>query len=180
MARVYQLLDRLRSGPWVAGLTGQPSTAYLAGLIGAGVRSVAYVPIGEPGDPIGLLIVGAADPDVAYLERLLPDLVEYAAISAAHLGQAIANRRAISDARTAIERDIRQRRFKPVFQPIFDIDRNEAIGYEALTRFTDGRPPDVVFAEAEAVGLGIELEHTTLDGDIQELVYRPTLHVSRP
>jgi EAL domain-containing protein (putative c-di-GMP-specific phosphodiesterase class I) len=37
------------------------------------------------------------------------------------------------------------------------------VGYEALTRFEDGRSPDVVFAEAEAVGLGLDLETATLE-----------------
>jgi EAL domain-containing protein (putative c-di-GMP-specific phosphodiesterase class I) len=32
------------------------------------------------------------------------------------------------------------------------------LGYEALTRFTDGTPPDVMFARATRAGLGPELE----------------------
>ena len=52
--------------------------------------------------------------------------------------------------------------FGPVFQPIVDLRRDEIVGYEALTRFTDGTNPEVLFVEAAAVGLGVELEMATL------------------
>ena len=45
-----------------------------------------------------------------------------------------------------------------VFQPIFDLDEMKVVGAEALARFADARRPDLVFAEAESVGLGRELE----------------------
>jgi EAL domain-containing protein (putative c-di-GMP-specific phosphodiesterase class I) len=57
---------------------------------------------------------------------------------------------------------IARRAFGPVFQPIVDLRRDEIVGYEALTRFTDGANPEVLFAEAAAVGLGLELEIATL------------------
>ncbi len=46
------------------------------------------------------------------------------------------------------------------FQPIVDVGGGEVIGFEALTRFTatPARGPDVWFAEAAGVGLGVELE----------------------
>lgn len=43
-----------------------------------------------------------------------------------------------------------------------DLKNVRIIGYEALTRFDDGTPPDEHFSAAEAVGLGIVLEATTL------------------
>jgi EAL domain-containing protein (putative c-di-GMP-specific phosphodiesterase class I) len=49
-----------------------------------------------------------------------------------------------------------------VFQPIVDLRRGTIVGYEALTRFTDGVAPDVRFAEAQEVGLGGRLEMATL------------------
>jgi EAL domain-containing protein (putative c-di-GMP-specific phosphodiesterase class I) len=47
-----------------------------------------------------------------------------------------------------------------VLQPIASIGDGSLSGYEALSRFNhpDGRTPDVWFADAEAVGRGIELE----------------------
>lgn len=49
-----------------------------------------------------------------------------------------------------------------VLQPIVDLGTGRPVGYEALSRFTDatGAPqrPDHVFAEAQELGLGVELE----------------------
>lgn len=43
-------------------------------------------------------------------------------------------------------------------QPITRLDTGEWIGVEALARFADARRPDLWFAEAEEVGLGVDLE----------------------
>lgn len=45
----------------------------------------------------------------------------------------------------------------------------EVAGYEALARFPDGRTPDVVFAEANRCGLGLELELHALEGALAQL-----------
>jgi PAS domain S-box-containing protein len=49
---------------------------------------------------------------------------------------------------------------RPVFQPIVNIRTNQTNGWEALSRFDRApyRPPDQWFAEADAVGLGSQLE----------------------
>jgi EAL domain-containing protein (putative c-di-GMP-specific phosphodiesterase class I) len=49
-----------------------------------------------------------------------------------------------------------------VFQPIVDLNQLACVGYEALARFPDGRPPDIWFAEARAVGLDKMLEMAAL------------------
>lgn len=53
--------------------------------------------------------------------------------------------------------------FHPVFQPIYALNDGRLLAVEALTRFvTDpAYTPDVWFAEAAAVGLGVELELVT-------------------
>ena len=45
-----------------------------------------------------------------------------------------------------------------VFQPIVDLATLRVVGYEALSRFASDRPADQWYAEAQAVGLGVELE----------------------
>jgi EAL domain-containing protein (putative c-di-GMP-specific phosphodiesterase class I) len=63
-----------------------------------------------------------------------------------------------------IRQVLNAREFTMVFQPVVDLRSNEIVGAEALARFQPGpyRPPDVWFAEAHRVGLGIELEHAAV------------------
>src|SRR5439155_12883254 len=55
-------------------------------------------------------------------------------------------------------------RLRIVFQPIVSTDTGRMVGAEALSRFDAFNPadlpdpPDVVFADAATVGLGVELE----------------------
>jgi EAL domain-containing protein (putative c-di-GMP-specific phosphodiesterase class I) len=59
-----------------------------------------------------------------------------------------------------VERAIDDRAFTMVFQPIFDLDGGAIVGMEALARFSElpQRTPTVWIAEAEAVGLLMDLE----------------------
>jgi EAL domain-containing protein (putative c-di-GMP-specific phosphodiesterase class I)/DNA-binding NarL/FixJ family response regulator len=56
------------------------------------------------------------------------------------------------------------------FQPIFDLAGRAIVGYEALARFAGEppRPPDVWFAEAASLGLGVDLELTAVRMAIAE------------
>ena len=45
-----------------------------------------------------------------------------------------------------------------VYQPIVEMSSRRPVGYEALSRFGDGTPPDQWFAMADRVGLGLDLE----------------------
>lgn len=60
--------------------------------------------------------------------------------------------------------------FNSVFQPIYDLDDGELLAVEALTRFHDTlppQPPDVWFARAAQVGLGVEFELATLEAALE-------------
>jgi EAL domain-containing protein (putative c-di-GMP-specific phosphodiesterase class I) len=65
-----------------------------------------------------------------------------------------------SAARARVQAVLADDALRIVFQPIFDLATGRAIGAEALARFDTEprRPPNVWFAEAAAVGLGVELE----------------------
>lgn len=52
--------------------------------------------------------------------------------------------------------------FRSVFQPIVDIHTGAAVGFEALTRFDDGLPPELRFVEADRVAMGTALEVATM------------------
>lgn len=76
-----------------------------------------------------------------------------------------------TEERTArIERAVAGHGWHLVFQPIVDLASREVTGVEALARFTDPPgPPQAWFAEAAAVGLGVELELSAADAALRAL-----------
>jgi len=48
--------------------------------------------------------------------------------------------------------------FFTVFQPVVDLGTGEPVGYEALCRFADGRPPQERLDAASSSGLGVDLD----------------------
>lgn len=76
--------------------------------------------------------------------------------------------------RAEIEAIIARGDFAPVFQPIVELESRATVGYEALTRFADGTPPDVRFGQADVLGLGLELEAATLEAAFRASKTLPT------
>jgi PAS domain S-box-containing protein len=163
-ARTRHLRARAAEGAWVEvwvarreyGLYGQELKA-------AGVRATGYAPLRHAGRAVGVLGVGTRDPrGVHVLERHLTALSHFGVLASGLLGPGLAAHQRDADLRAEIERIIADRAFSPVFQPIVRLAGREPIWYEALTRFADGSPPEGRFADAYAIGLGVELEAATL------------------
>jgi len=79
------------------------------------------------------------------------------------------------ETRSRVDRFLGGRGISHVFQPVFDITNGDCFAVEALARFS-GRPkrtPDVWFAEAHALGLGIELEIASVKGALSALPLLP-------
>ena len=74
----------------------------------------------------------------------------------------VARARRLAEARERIEATLASGTFGPVFQPVVDLITGSTVGYEALTRFSDGHRPDEMFAAALECGLGSRLETATL------------------
>jgi EAL domain-containing protein (putative c-di-GMP-specific phosphodiesterase class I) len=74
-----------------------------------------------------------------------------------------------------VERAIEDRAFRIVFQPIFDLESGDVVGMEALARFSDlpERPPNVWIAEAEAVGMLLDLELALAKAALDQLEALP-------
>ena len=70
------------------------------------------------------------------------------------------NLQALRDQLVRVQAALQGDCLRPVYQPIVNIHTNQPSGWEALSRFNLApyRPPDQWFAEAEAVGLGGQLE----------------------
>ena len=162
--RSAYLRERITQGPWVE--TWVAPTAdhpYGETFHLLGIRAFAYLPLTLGEDTQGLLAVGSAAPDaIAQLTEQLPALQDFAAIAGALLGPRLAGQAGIDRRRAAVRAIIDAAAFMPTFQPICTLTDRRTIGYEALTRFADMRRPDLQFAEARAVGLGIDLELATL------------------
>jgi EAL domain-containing protein (putative c-di-GMP-specific phosphodiesterase class I) len=77
--------------------------------------------------------------------------------------------------RDAVKRVDRARmNLKTVFQPIVDLRQGHAVGAEALTRFGESRRPDEAFAEAAAIGMGVELELSAVRSALTNLRHLPS------
>jgi len=160
--RSAYLRERASHGPWIEQWGSRPGHPYNDVLLEQGIRSLAYVPIRRGEAVIGLLVATGTDGTELGLAECLPALVECAAVAGALLAPCLQARSAEALGTARIEAIIADRAFVPVFQPIVELETRTAVGYEALTRFADGAPPDRVFAEARACGLAIELETATL------------------
>lgn len=163
-SRSRYLRDRATAGPWVEWWTEDPTHPYNETMLGLGLRAIAYAPVAYEESVIGILAVGAAENDaMTQLSGQLGAIVDFADLAGALLGHRLGDRREARRLRTVVEAVIAERAFSIVFQPIVDLLRGRTVGSEALTRFTDGVPPDVRFADAAAVGLGLDLERATLE-----------------
>lgn len=79
------------------------------------------------------------------------------------------------EARNRVDRFLKGRGLTHLFQPVFDITNGECFAVEALARFS-GRPkrtPDLWFAEAHAMGIGVELEVVSVKRALSSLALLP-------
>jgi PAS domain S-box-containing protein len=166
--RLDYLRERAAGGPWVEAMRPPPSEYDSVGMaVSQALHSRAYAPFPGPGQTLGVIGIVAYDGAAANLlvERL-PALVTFGSIIGTLIRPGLkARRREVAD-RSALQEVIETRAFTPYFQPIVDLWDGSVVGHEALTRFTDGRPPNIVFGEAARAGLGIQLEAACLHASI--------------
>lgn len=167
-ARATYLYERALLGPWAEVWHARAADgAYGRQMVQAGIRAIAYAPIHNGEGLLGFVASGTRDKAYAlHLLKNLPAVSEFAGAASALLsGEFEADRRQ-ARAHKRIRRLLADRAFHPVFQPIIDLASCEAVGYEALTRFADGTPPDRMFAAAHAGGLGLDLEIACLTASL--------------
>jgi EAL domain-containing protein (putative c-di-GMP-specific phosphodiesterase class I)/DNA-binding response OmpR family regulator len=165
--------DRVGAGPWVG--------PYAAGF-GSSLRRVAtspltamaIVPMRTSTAMLGAIVVCTDMPDgVPFLAARLPTLESFGAVASALLAPAMLSRQRRGEVRGDLEAVLAEGAFEPVFQPVLDLSTGVTVGHEALTRFNDGTRPDRRFADAEAVGLGLELESACLSAAITAARHLP-------
>jgi PAS domain S-box-containing protein len=151
-------------GPWCRDLSepvlpaviGEPLMDALREL---GVTATGYVGFRWEGRLVGLVVVATKKSNgVLWLEPRLGALDELGSFAGSVMGHQSAQYTRQRRIRLEVQDIIDNRRFHPVFQPVVNTRTEEITGYEALTRFEDGRRPDVRVADAHSVGLGSVLE----------------------
>lgn len=161
--RSQHLRERAAEGPWIESWVPRSWHPYNELLTGLGDHLVAYAPMRFDGGLIGLLVIDAVESvDEATLSESLPALVEFADLAGVLIGRDVGERTEVRQSRERILQILAKVAFRPVFQPILDMKKGTVVGYEALTRFTDGVEPELRFGEASAVGLRLELEAATM------------------
>lgn len=163
-ARAAYLRERADRGPWAEEWRARPEDGTYGEMISAtGLHTAVYAPLRGAHGVVGVIGFGAHDPANAdrIVERL-PALATFGSIVGSLIAPALETRHREADARATIAATITAGAFTPFFQPIADLHSGAVVGYEALTRFTDGTPPDVLFGLADRAGIGLELEAATL------------------
>jgi EAL domain-containing protein (putative c-di-GMP-specific phosphodiesterase class I) len=175
-ARARHVRDRSRTGPWAERWTNDPAFGeYGAAFTSTGILGQAYAPFFEGGEMIGVVAIGTRSTEHAeHLVADLPAVSEFAATAGLLLSPMLVSRREKATARDTVEAMIAKRAYQPVFQPIIELATGRTVGFEALTRFADGRRPDLVFGCADLAGVGLELELRTLEAAILAARELPT------
>ena len=159
---VEQWRERVGRRPWVGPWSPALGTV-LRRTPADPPTAMAILPMSSSQGMLGALVATTSIHDgIDYLRARLPVLTSFGAVASALLAPAILERQRRGATRSEIEAVLIDRTFSPVFQPIVELATGDVIGYEALSRFADGARPDRRFADAAAVGLGIELEAATI------------------
>ena len=165
------VLARAREGPWVEEVSPAESVDSGSSRTSPVPSLAAGAPIYAGDDLVGILTIGVTRdggrPALVGRARLMAAAIDYANVMSTMAGSAFADRRDEAAARARLRHVLTARQFQSVFQPIVDLESRATVGFEALTRFDDGTPPDVRFEEAEAGGLGPDFELATIRSAIE-------------
>ena len=158
------VLKGVRNGPW-AGYTRDfpPGDGWRRAVAATGMKAIARGPISHGGVQVGTIAIGTFDSGFAKtLVEKMPAVVTVSSTSSALLAERLHALIRRAQLRRSLAAVLTAGSFHPVFQPIVDLESRETVGFEALTRFDSGQRPDLCFADARAVDLGLELELATL------------------
>ncbi|MGA3057791.1 MAG: EAL domain-containing protein [Candidatus Limnocylindrales bacterium] len=138
------------------------------------LRAEAFAPIHSDDRVVGVVAMGTTSrEDALRLALRLPTMSEFGVVSAALLGPMLADHWRMADVRAQLDSIIADRAFMPVFQPVVQLETREVVGFEALTRFLDGTPPDRRFAEAHSAGMSVRLETACVREQLEAASWLP-------
>lgn len=160
-----RLIRQASSGAWVETVRAPGSSDSIA---------VAVAPV-MAGETVAGLLCAVADAGRGRSahDQLLAVTIDFAALASGVVGTALRATSYRDELRSRIMGVLDRREFYTVFQPIVDLSSGSTVGFEALTRFDDGKSPGAVFAEAVRVGAGHEVELRTLRAAFEESIVLP-------
>lgn len=171
-------LTRSVDGAWWIDLAepgGFINEPLVRAVIGTGIEAVTIAPVRWKGDVVGVLATGSRDrAGVAFTPSRLPLYEELGSFAGGLVGTQAEAARHLDSSRRSILSIVENRLFHPVFQPVIDLASGAVVGFEALTRFSDGRPPDEHFALAASAGMSVELEIACAAYAVSEADHLPT------
>jgi EAL domain-containing protein (putative c-di-GMP-specific phosphodiesterase class I) len=164
-----ELREHADFGLWLESWTDRaPRSDFDRDIAASGLLAEALAPLIWNDETIGLLAMGATSPVHArHLADRLATLTEFSVMSAAVLGPMLSERSQRERVRAEVQSVIDQRAFRPVFQPIVELATRRFVGFEALTRFSDGTRPDLRFLAADKVGMMVRLETACLREQVE-------------
>ncbi len=188
------ILSRIRSGDTAARTGGEEFALILPGTdesaaqeIAERVRS-AIARLSPAGSDLSCSAGIAVYPVDAADANTLLQLAEGALYWAKRSGKSRTRRfdpdhvRLSGDApqRSEIQRILKEGAIEPRFQPVASLITGRLLGYEALARFPDSpaRPPSTWFAQANACGLGPELEAAAIRAALEPIGRPPGTHIA--
>jgi EAL domain-containing protein (putative c-di-GMP-specific phosphodiesterase class I)/DNA-binding NarL/FixJ family response regulator len=128
--------------------------------------AVSYIVKGAPPEEIVETAIRSAQGESVLSHQVSSGVIKQLAAHLVESDQAESAKRGLLE---RIQHMIDQRLFETLFQPIVRLEDNRIIGHEALTRFHNGHShgPDLWFAEAEQVGLRLDLELVTAHAAVE-------------
>jgi EAL domain-containing protein (putative c-di-GMP-specific phosphodiesterase class I)/DNA-binding NarL/FixJ family response regulator len=115
-------------------------------------------PVGGFDHPFGVIELVLRMSSAVSGYQALSTAIDVAGISSLLLSPTLEREAVMDEGRLAMQKVLDGKTYWTVFQPIVDIAERRTVGFEALTRFSDGVPPDRRLAEATAVGMRCDLE----------------------
>ncbi len=120
----------------------------------AGASLLAVLPLRHEGRTVGLLATLGSDE----LRDEMRSLGDLARAAAGLLYPELTSRAESRGIRRELQAALTGRAFRPIFQPIIGMEDLSTVGWEATTRFADGKSSAIRFAEAARVGMTVDLE----------------------
>ena len=163
--RAARLFGTAADGPraeyWVS---GPEDEEWGQQLDAAGLKAFAFGPIVHAGHVDGGIVIGTRS--AAFAQTLVDKIatvLDFSTTPSALLAERLHAHLLSAEMRRSIGQVLGTSAFQVVYQPIVELASGEVVGYEALTRFDSGEPPDSMFVHARLVGLDVELELATLE-----------------